>query len=520
MVVRRNNEVRKLLIDEHRIIGSLMANEIKRWQNESKWPFDALYSLSQREGFKFWWIVDENNKIHLSDDVSFIGTHGNDYLNQRSDHHTKVSKNLVNIHTENGYGVYSESYTVGRKTWMFIHGFSLVGIDDAKREILVSALINLIVSGIIIGIVLFFLVRHFIRPLEILHDGVKKVGSGDLKYRITDLPNDELGHLASAINSMADELQQRDREQKKNEAVLAHYKNHLEDVVEERTQKVIDMQEKLVDHAHKAGMAEIATGALHNVGNILNSINTSASVIRDTMNSGFKEKFTKANSLLSENLDTIEYFILENPKGKNLLNYYLELGKVYNDVYDVVQNHSERLHQKVEATIAVVHSQQQYAGTASLVDQVNMSTIIHDAIATEQIHLDKANIKIETRLIDVSVKIEKQKFFHVLVNLIKNAIDAMENTPIEKRVLVLSIEINTDTVVFTIEDSGCGIDQSNRLTVFNHGFTTKKTGNGFGLHSSANYINDMGGLMECKGDSEYGGASFKIEFPNVTMGVV
>jgi hypothetical protein len=64
-------EIDKMLIENHRLTGSLVASEVKRWQAEGKWPFDALRNLTVHDDFLFWWIADDKNIIYLADENKY-----------------------------------------------------------------------------------------------------------------------------------------------------------------------------------------------------------------------------------------------------------------------------------------------------------------------------------------------------------------------------------------------------------------------------------------------------------------
>ncbi len=117
-------------------------------------------------------------------------------------------------------------------------------------------------------------------------------------------------------------------------------------------------QKKLIKNAHQAGMAEIAADTLHNVGNLMNSIKTSAHVIQRTTIDFSLTELKKANDLLRENFHRVEDFLVNDVKGNKLLQYYLILeGKMEAENRQVVEN-INRLNRKIETVNTVITAQQ------------------------------------------------------------------------------------------------------------------------------------------------------------------
>ena len=272
-------------------------------------------------------------------------------------------------------------------------------------------------------------------------------------------------------------------------------------------------RKELIEKAHKAGMADIATGTLHNVGNILNSVKTSTQAIADTMEKSPLNGLNKANKMLRDNIDYLEEFFTNNPKSKKLMQYYLKLEDGFNKEKDSMKQHLERLFDKVDIIDSVVSAQQSYAGSTGFEEETAFSEIIEDAITMQSGSVKQYNIAITKDLKDIPiVPVQKTKLVHILINLIQNAKDAMLSIPPEDRKLKIKTESNNEAVFIKVIDSGSGIDKEHIEKIFSHGFTTKKTGHGFGLHSSANYMTEMGGKMWVESEGKGKGSTFVLRF--------
>ncbi len=273
-------------------------------------------------------------------------------------------------------------------------------------------------------------------------------------------------------------------------------------------------QKELVEKAHQAGMADIATGTLHNVGNILNSVKTSAQIIEDIFGASSISGLQKANDMLRDNIDRIDEFLVNNPKGKKLMQYYLKLEDGFNAENKQTMKHITRLMEKVNAIVDVIAAQQSYAGASGLTERYNLSEVVEDSLTMQSGSTTRYGIHIQKDFQDTpQVPIQKAKLVHVLINLIKNAKESMMEIQQEHRKLTVSIDSKNDAIFVKVNDTGSGIAQENLEKIFSHGFTTKQNGHGFGLHSSANYMKEMGGRMWAESEGEDKGSTFVLRFP-------
>ncbi len=287
------------------------------------------------------------------------------------------------------------------------------------------------------------------------------------------------------------------------------------DITQRKTTEatLVATQKELVEKAHQAGMADIATGTLHNIGNILNSVLTSVQIMREIQERSNIAKLSNANNLLKENIDTIEQFICEDPKGKKLLQYYLKIEEGILDEHNTFKEHLVRLNNKTDAITAVISAQQSYAGTTSLTESFDLSQIIEDALTMQGGTLERYNISVTKDFKTTpEIPVQKMKLVHIIVNLIQNAKDAMLETEAEERKLHFAVNSNDSYAYIKVTDNGPGIPKEQQDKIFVHGFTTKKTGHGFGLHSCANYMTEMRGKLWVESEGNGLGATFIMEF--------
>ncbi len=186
-------------------------------------------------------------------------------------------------------------------------------------------------------------------------------------------------------------------ERKKAEEELKRHRDHLEELVQERTEQLEVIQSQLIKTAHTAGQAEIATSVLHNVGNILNSVVTSSAMMMRTIEKSNSSKLVKANNLLRGNINNLDSFIQNDPKGKKLLDYYqmLENSLVQQD--GTLLDQVNRIKEKIELIEAEIVAQQSYASGAVLTEEVFLQDVIVDAFQIKERSISKKNIQVEKR---------------------------------------------------------------------------------------------------------------------------
>jgi signal transduction histidine kinase len=172
-----------------------------------------------------------------------------------------------------------------------------------------------------------------------------------------------------------------------------------------------------------------------------------------------------------------------------------------------------RLIDKIDLIDGIVAAQQGYTDTISTKEELDIVPILEDALKINLSSLEKSQIKIIRDYHDISkVFVQKTKLFHVLVNLIKNAKDAMLEVPETDRRLIISITQDQYHVYIKVTDTGSGIAPDLQETIFAYGYTTKKGGHGFGLHSCANYMTEMNGEIWAESEGPGKGATFVLQF--------
>lgn len=352
----------------------------------------------------------------------------------------------------------------------------------------------------------------------------------DFSIRVVKPAKDELGTLYDKFNEMLEQIEQ-------GEAAIQKARDELEVKVVERTaelsrankelsreitvrvQAEMELEqthEKLLDAARRAGMAEIATGVLHNVGNVLNSVNVSATLVADRLRQSKVADLARVVDLIEAHVDDLGDFVSQDPKGKHLPEFLRLLATHLADEKVDVGRELEQLMAKVEHIKAIVATQQSYAGVSGVVEAVDLSVMLDDALRLNATAFERHRIKVIKEYAPLpKVLVDKQKVLQIVVNLVKNAKEAFHDCPTQadRQVIVRTSRCDERRLKIEVIDNGIGIAAEDLTRIFSHGFTTKSTGHGFGLHSCANAASEMGGELTAQSDGRGLGAAFTLEIP-------
>ena len=293
----------------------------------------------------------------------------------------------------------------------------------------------------------------------------------------------------------------------------------LEQRVEERTRELKDTQSELLDTARLAGMAEIATNVLHNVGNVLNSVNISADLVSRKLRSSKAQGLGKAMQLINAHPGDLGTFLTQDEKGKLLPGYLNQLVEAIALEQNSMTDELAQLTKSVDHIKDIVATQQSYAGANNLTEPLHISELLEDALRMNSGALTRHHVTVIKEYNDVpQVMGDKHRLLLILINLISNAKYAMSDLSNRPRQMTLGVKIVEDaTLQISVKDDGEGIAPENMTRIFAHGFTTRKEGHGFGLHSCALAAIEMNGHLSAHSDGPGKGALFTLQIPLKTV---
>jgi PAS domain S-box-containing protein len=274
------------------------------------------------------------------------------------------------------------------------------------------------------------------------------------------------------------------------------------------------LQQRLRDASRHAGMAEVASSVLHNVGNVLNSVNVSADVAISNLRAGRLAGLHRVVSLIKEHPDDLGSFIDGDPRGRHLPVYLTELAKQLGSEQEKTLQEIESLKKNIAHIKEIVAMQQRYAKLGGVAEMIDVTHLVDESLRINQSAFEGHAITVVRQFERVpQITVDKHKVLQILVNLVRNAKDACEAAgDVMKRVTVRVAQCARGVQV-AVTDTGVGIPAENMIRIFNHGFTTKKSGHGFGLHSGALAARELGGELRAQSGGPGSGATFVLELP-------
>jgi signal transduction histidine kinase len=375
----------------------------------------------------------------------------------------------------------------------------------AARYVLAFGVASLLLELLIMSWVLR---QQITRPLHAFTRATDQVAAGDFKVSLETSRDDELGRLAQGFELMAQEVQRR-------EEALRQANEELEQRVEARTRELKAVHLQLVDSARKAGMAEIATNVLHNVGNVLNSVSTSALVARERLTELKLEQVGKLASLFEEHQNDLAAFLSQDKRGRQVVPYMSQLGQNLLDERRELLSLLAEIGRYTEHIDNIVKLQQSYATTPPIQEPTLLAGLVEDALRINSAGLVRREVKVEQHLAPLPpVLTDKHKVLMILVNLVSNAKYAVEAVPVEARRLIIRLDPPAGgRIRLEVRDTGIGIAPELLTRIFQYGFTTREGGHGFGLHSSALAARELGGSLTAHSEGPGRGATFTLELP-------
>jgi signal transduction histidine kinase len=324
----------------------------------------------------------------------------------------------------------------------------------------------------------------------------------DWQYRIIR-PDGEIRNIRSMGGSSEDELGE-----------AARFAGITLDITEriraqEREQS---MQRQLLESSHQAGMAEIATGVLHNVGNILNSLGIANTTALRQLKGLRLEQLRQVSTLLQRNRATLTDFLAQDERGRHLPDYLHALSNQLTSDSSAVESELETTDQLLRHLSDVVSAQQELAHVGGRREKIRLNELLETALLVQASELTQIEIVRDYEELPAIIS-DRHKLLQILVNLLSNARDAMPSGSGERGRILLKLARDGNHVRVTVEDSGVGMTDEVLSRIWTFGFTTKKKGHGFGLHNSANAAHQIGATLTAHSDGLGRGSRFVLTIP-------
>lgn len=398
------------------------------------------------------------------------------------------------------------------------HAFNTV-LDQkklAKKNLMYTNSVY-VVGLVIMAFMSVFLLKTVIFPLRRLSSDIRNFRDGTLDVtKIKSLSSkDEIGEVMTVFKDMALTINKNEVDLKNMVVMLRDTNEQLAEEVTERKKAQFELEltlQKMIKLSRQAGMFEVASELLHNVGNILNSVHTSIDVLGEMVNSS---TLKQSIDFLLENKD--KNLKIEDERVKLIFDYLSHLSGAVETETDRTQSEIVALKKKIENLTVIIQAQQKYAKPTNVMEQVDLNQIIEESLAINEHILNNHGINVERHFGKLPESMtDKHKVMQILVNFIVNAKQALLKGASKQRVLSISTELdpkNNEQVCIRFKDNGIGIEAEKLKTIFHQGSDAKIGEQGFGLHSSANMAQQLGGKIEAQSPGLNQGTEFILYLP-------
>ncbi len=400
-----------------------------------------------------------------------------------------------------GYGFWmTRRFGVARVGWALVFTFSLLAL---LRAFLVQASLEFGVKVDIMCGVISLLMLVGLMQLEAL---LRERQRMELARQQTQL------ELETSIQKKTEELTKLNEElQLTTDRLTAEVAERAR--MQEQAEKT---HKEMLIVSRQAGMTDVATSVLHNVGNVLNSLNVSAALVASHLEELKIHRLTQVSELIKQHSSDLGNFFSNNPKGKQVPNFLLQLGEYLSKEQELLSKEMEFVKTRIEHIKVIVATQQNYGKVSGVTENVRVTDLVEDLLRIHVPELEEHGITVkreyEPNLPEIPV--DKHKVLQILLNLTANAKHACVETRQETKQVTVRVTNGDDRVRIAVRDNGVGITQENIKRIFNYGFTTrKKAGHGFGLHSGALIAKELGGALTAQSDGPGQGAVFTLELP-------
>ncbi len=325
--------------------------------------------------------------------------------------------------------------------------------------------------------------------------------------------------VIGVVELFAEESLQPDHRQLR---LVRHLARQLGHAMERRSTAVEarGMQQRCIETAHAAGMAEIAAQVLHNMGNILNGICVNSSLLQDRLDQTSLHGLIRAIELVERSGLSLVEFIATDERGRHFPDYFLSRRPKLESELQELRRIADSLVAQADHLREIVRRQQAYATRVTATVETDLEKLLEEALALHHDAFTTRSIDLTCECqIEETILVDRHKVLQILINLLQNAVDAVEHcTPGKRQITVRAENVDETRVAIEVTDNGIGIVEQDRAKIFTIGFTTKPDGHGIGLHSSALAAKEIDGELQYHSAGRGRGATFRLVFPRQSAG--
>jgi signal transduction histidine kinase len=219
--------------------------------------------------------------------------------------------------------------------------------------------------------------------------------------------------------------------------------------------------------------------------------------------------------LLESNKENLPQFLEADERGRAIPGFVQRLGSRLRLEQEKLMEMVRALNDNVDHINEIVATQQAYAKVTGVLETVSAAEVVEDAMRMHGEGLKRHGIQLEARFSTTpAITMDRHKVLQILFNLLENAKRAcIQAGGLDRKVTVSTQRRKNGFVRIVVADNGVGIPPENLPRIFDQGFSTRRDGHGFGLHSSILAAQDMGGGLSVESGGMGQGASFALDLP-------
>lgn len=335
---------------------------------------------------------------------------------------------------------------------------------------------------LVFAVLVWLLQRMVVGPLVRLTQHALEIrATADLSRRSGVVRRDEIGTLAHEFDGMVERL--------------------------------AASQTRLLEQARAGGMSEVATSVLHDVGNAMQAVQASAGCLRQHLHSRNLSDLERVSRLLVAQADELANWLTSDAKGRQVPSFLVGLADGLAAEHEAMTRELALLAAGLEHIGQLVDRQRQHSGQRGAIETLDATTMLREAARIAGVEAAAVDVSVEVTA-SGPFRAERHKLLAVLINLVRNACEAVAGLPPERRALRLTAtDAEPGHIRFAVEDRGVGIAANDLHRVFQGGWTSKGQGHGVGLHGAANSVREMNGRLWAESDGPGRGARFLVELP-------
>ena len=195
-------------------------------------------------------------------------------------------------------------------------------------------------------------------------------------------------------------------------------------------------------------------------------------------------------------------YIRDDPKGRQVLPFMIALAADLASQNHKVVETLERVSERVTHITDIIRTQKSSNQSSMTWKNIDLQQTISSAVKLQQESIDKRDIQVHVNCENApqEIRVQESQFHQMLVNLVKNSIEAIDELArsggLNKTARIgIKACVSEDFLFLDVTDNGIGIAPQNLKLIFTAGYTTKESGTGLGLHSSANFVIGSGGKI-------------------------